>query len=128
MPIDSAAALRPTATATDAAPASAVIPEASSARSDTVDAWMPPLPSPSMVALMSVAILFSVVTPEPDRPKPFLPPRPTAAEAATTTASMDCLARAVTASAPEAVMLESSSRAWTSAALTRPMPSNATRP
>ena len=51
--------LPPTAAASEAAPATALMPESSSAFSATLEPLMPSAPSPSMYALTSVVILFS---------------------------------------------------------------------
>ncbi len=106
-PIDSAKALEPpAATAMEAAPANASISDVSAALSDTPLAWMPAALSLLIDALISVAILFSVNTPDPASAKPFEPPRPAATEAATTIASMFWFAVAVADRAPFAMTLE----------------------
>ena len=71
-PMEIATALEPpTATATEAAPATASISEVSVALSATLAAWIPPAVSLLIEALTSVAILFSVKTPEPASENPF---------------------------------------------------------
>ena len=101
-----------TVTATAAAPAVAVMSEVSLALRTTLPAWMPPAVALLTNAFTSVAILFSVKTPEPARAKPFEPPTPTATEAARTIASMFWFAVAVAVSAPPAMTLELSIVAW----------------
>ena len=106
-PIEIATALDPPAAmATAAAPAKALMSDVSLALSATPDAWMPAALSLPTDALTSVAILFSVKTPEPASAKPFEPPTPTATDAAATMASMFWLAVAVADSTPPALTLE----------------------
>ena len=106
-PIEMATALDPPAAmATAAAPAKALMSDVSLAPSTTPEARMPAAVSLLTDALTSVAILFSVKTPEPASAKPFEPPTPTATEAATTMASMFWFAVAVADSTPPALTLE----------------------
>ena len=67
---------------------------------------MPFAPLPVIVAFTSVAILFSVETPEPASPKAFVPPTPTATEIETTSDVMSISVIADAPTWPPAVMLE----------------------
>ena len=105
-PIESAPAFDPpTAIATAAAPAVAVIVELSPALTETLAGAML-VPPPSIEARTSVAILFCVQTPDPARLKALLPAPAIATEAATTVAVMVCVALAVAMSAPPTVRVE----------------------
>src|SRR5260221_3621183 len=85
-PIECAPPVVPAApTASDAAPAFALITDASCALSVIASALI--AAAPSIVAQTSVAILLTALTPEPARPMPAVPPAPTAIEPANTTAS-----------------------------------------
>src|SRR5260221_2757868 len=72
-------------TASDAAPAFALITDASCALSVIASALI--AAAPSIVAQTSVAILLTPLTPEPARPMPVVPAAPTAIEPANTSAS-----------------------------------------
>ena len=110
----------PKPAASAAAPATALMAEASSARRVALPARMPSAavlaPSPSIVAAISVRILFSVYTPAPLTARPVVPPPPSPAAAATTMASIVLVERAVSVSAPLASTLESTIVARTCAA------------
>ncbi len=104
-------------TASDAAPALAVMCDVSVAVIDTLEASMPVVPSFVTYALTSVPILFVVSTPEPApaMPAPGLPPA-TAIDAATTVESIVAWSVALTVSAPCASTLVFERYARTSAA------------
>ena len=83
--------------------------DSSLASSDTLVPWMPVDPSPSIEALTSVEILFSVKTPDPPKLYAFDPVEaPTATATEITSASMSWVEVAVAEKAPPAATLESS--------------------
>ena len=106
-PIDTATpALLPNAAASDAAAATALMADESSATIETLCALMPSLaesaPSPSMLAWITVQILFSVYTPAPLTPTPLPGPPLIAMAPAKTSESTDCSPLASIESAPVA--------------------------
>ena len=110
-------AVTPNDAASEAAPATAWISEASSARSAALCARMPSvrtsLPSPSMVACTTVRILFSAYEPAALIPRPTLDPPPTPTAAAITTESISWVDTASIVNAPTASIDESITRART---------------
>src|SRR5258706_12462033 len=87
-------------TASDAAPAFALITDASCALSVIASALI--AAAPSIVAQTSVAILLTALTPEPARPMPVVPAAPTAIEPANTSASPVATSLALSESLPPA--------------------------
>ena len=77
---------------------------------------VPLLRSPSMPAFTATPMRFSAHTPEPLKAMPAVPPSPTAAEPASTSALMVCSASALSSRAPPATTLVSRVQACTSAA------------
>ena len=101
-PTDSAPAppKMPIAPASEMAPATALMPDASSAVTLMRPASMPFAPSPSIVAWTKVRMVLAPYEPAPLAPTPATRPPPTAPEAAITSASMLALVAASTVSAP----------------------------
>ena len=106
-PIETAAAVPPAiASATAAAPAVASIVDVSAASSEIPAGATVPPPVPSIEAQISVAIRFSVHTPDPARPNALAPAAAIATETEMTVASMSWSAAAVAESTPPAVIVE----------------------
>ena len=105
----------PMAPASEIAPATALMPDASSALTLMVPASMPFAPSPSIVAWTKVRTVFAPYEPAPLAPTPASRPPPTAPDAAMTSASMLALVAASTVNAPDVCTPVSRSSATTCA-------------